>query len=70
MKQAFVVEIDTAEIARMLGVKRRYATNVITKRADFPRPVTDLSQKIRRWDQRQVLEWMKRRTERRIGIRR
>lgn len=30
--------IDTEGIAAMLGITRAYATNVITKRPDFPPP--------------------------------
>lgn len=46
--------IDTAEIARRAGVCRRHATARIVTRADFPKPVVNLSQKNRLWDEAQV----------------
>jgi predicted DNA-binding transcriptional regulator AlpA len=64
-----IIAIDTAQIAALLGVKRRYATDVITKEADFPQPVMDLSERMRRWDQREVLLWIQKRTQRRRGTR-
>jgi predicted DNA-binding transcriptional regulator AlpA len=49
--------IDTAGIAAILGYKRRYVTDVISKRPDFPKPVFNLSQKNRRWSEIDVLRW-------------
>lgn len=49
--------LDTAGIAAMLGYKRRYVTDVISKRPDFPRPVLALSQKNKRWSETDVLRW-------------
>lgn len=51
--------VDTAGIAAMLGYKRRYVTDVITKRPDFPKPVFALSQKNRRWSELEVQGWMR-----------
>ncbi len=50
--------IGTAEIAQLLGVSRTYTTDRVTKRPDFPKPVIVVSQKIKRWDRREVLSWM------------
>lgn len=49
--------IDTAGIAALLGVTRAYATDRITKRADFPAPVIDVSERTRRWNRDDVLRW-------------
>lgn len=53
-------EIDTDGIARLLGVTRRHATDRITKRADFPKPVINVSRKIRRWRLSDVQAWAQR----------
>lgn len=50
--------IDTAEIARMLGVSRAHCVGRLIKRPDFPRPVVNISQKLRRWQRDAVLRWM------------
>jgi predicted DNA-binding transcriptional regulator AlpA len=62
MSNPGIITIDTADIAAMLGCGRRHATNVITKRPDFPKPVVNLSQRIRRWPQVDVLNWIERRS--------
>ena len=49
--------IGTAEIAEMLGVCRAHATNRITKLPTFPKPVVDLTQRVRRWRKRDVEKW-------------
>ena len=49
--------IDTKEIAAMLGVCRAHAVGRIVKRPDFPPPAVDLSQRLRRWERREVLAW-------------
>jgi hypothetical protein len=46
--------IDTKEIAAKAGVCRRHATSRIVTRADFPKPVVNLSQKNRLWREDQV----------------
>lgn len=50
--------IDTAEIARMIGVTRAHVTNRLIKRPDFPRPAINISQKTRYWRRADVLEFM------------
>lgn len=49
--------IGTQEIAAMLGVCRAHAVSRIIKRPDFPPPAVDLSQRLRRWEKRDVLAW-------------
>ena len=51
--------IDTAEIARMLGVSRGHATGRLTKRPDFPKPRVNISQKLRRWSREDVLKFLR-----------
>lgn len=51
--------IDTAGIASLLGCTRQHVTYKITKRADFPAPVVDLTRRIRRWDRSEVERWIK-----------
>jgi predicted DNA-binding transcriptional regulator AlpA len=51
----------------MLGVQRRYVTDVMTKEPGFPAPVIDLSQRLRRWSEPAVLEYWQRRTQARRG---
>lgn len=41
--------LDTAQIAELLKVTRPHVTDRLTKRPDFPRPVVNLSRKLRRW---------------------
>jgi predicted DNA-binding transcriptional regulator AlpA len=41
--------IDTKGIAERLSVTRKYVTDKLTKRPDFPRPVVDVSSHLRRW---------------------
>lgn len=50
--------IDTRDIASLLGVTREHCVGRIIKRPDFPRPAVNLSQRLRRWDKREVLRWM------------
>ncbi len=49
--------VDTAEIARVLGVGRRQVSERIAHEPDFPSPVINISQKTRRWSLEQVLRW-------------
>jgi len=51
--------MDTNDIASMLGLDRRYVTNIITKQPDFPAPLIDLTQKTRRWDRDSVVKFFK-----------
>ncbi len=50
--------IDTAEIARILGVSRAHCVGRLIKRPDFPRPAVNISQRLRRWQRDAVLRWM------------
>lgn len=47
----------TEQIATYLGLTRRYVTDEITKRRDFPKPVLNVSQRTRRWAAEQVRRW-------------
>lgn len=49
--------IDTAEVARMLGLTREYVTDKLTKRPGFPKPVLNASQRLRRWRRADVESW-------------
>jgi hypothetical protein len=49
--------IDTAGIAERLGYSRKYVTDNLTKRPDFPAPVIAPSAKKRRWSLPAVMEW-------------
>lgn len=51
--------IGTKEIAAMLGLTRRYVTNVVVKRPDFPKPAVTLSSKTKRWEEVDVMRWMR-----------
>jgi len=46
------------DLALTLGLKRETVRDRIVKRADFPRPAVSLSQKIRRWSEGDVTEWL------------
>lgn len=56
--QSFGAYLSTADIALMLGYKRRYVTDNIIKRPDFPVPRHNVSQKNRRWLRQDVEDWM------------
>lgn len=47
----------TEQIASYLGLTRRYVTDQLTKRRDFPKPVLNVSQRTRRWAADQVRRW-------------
>jgi len=49
--------IDTADIAKLLGVTREHCTARIVKRADFPKPAMDVSRRLRRWRRSDVMRW-------------
>lgn len=51
------VTIDTAGIAAFLGCTRPHVTDYLTKAADFPRPVINVSQRLRRWLITDVQAW-------------
>lgn len=49
--------IDTSGIAQILGCSRQHATDRITKRPDFPKPIVNVSQKTRYWSLADVQRW-------------
>ena len=50
--------IDTAYIAAALGVGRKYATDKVTKREDFPVPAFRLSHKVVKWRLADFTAWV------------
>lgn len=50
--------INTAQIAFMLSVSRAYATDRLTKRNDFPKPVINHSRRLRRLDIDEAKDFM------------
>ena len=55
--------VNTAQIAALLGLSREYVTDNVTKRPDFPRPVLNLSRRVRGWSKQAVVDWAKKRTQ-------
>lgn len=49
--------MDTGDIAKLLGLSREHVTDRLTKRHDFPAPVMDVSQRLRRWAAADVRAW-------------
>lgn len=49
--------IDTKQIAQFLGVCQAHCTQRIIKRPDFPAPVINVSQRLRKWKRADVLRW-------------
>jgi predicted DNA-binding transcriptional regulator AlpA len=56
--------IGTGDIAALLGLSREHVTDCLTKRAGFPRPVVNVSQKLRRWDRAQVMAFLSKKPRR------
>jgi predicted DNA-binding transcriptional regulator AlpA len=52
-----VSEIDTAQIAKILGVSRRHVTDRLVKAPDFPKPTIYVSRKTRLWAEEDVRAW-------------
>lgn len=50
--------LNTADIAQLLGCTRAHATNRVTKMADFPAPVIDLSERMRWWSLTAIQVWL------------
>lgn len=50
-------EVHTGEIALALGLTRHYVTSQLTKRADFPKPTTNVSRVTKRWRWADVLKF-------------
>lgn len=51
--------IGTREIAIILGVTQKHVTGRIIKQADFPKPVLNLSRRIRKWNIEEVQKYLK-----------
>jgi predicted DNA-binding transcriptional regulator AlpA len=49
--------VDTADIAEDLELGRKYVTDRVVKRADFPKPVINLTQKTRKWARAEFNRW-------------
>lgn len=49
LQQSTPGRVDTAGIAALLGCTRAHVTDRLTKRPDFPKPIVNLSQKLRYW---------------------
>ena len=50
-------ELNTAAIAQRFGVKQRTVTERWIKAPDFPKPVREISQKMRFWRAEDVMKW-------------
>ena len=50
--------LGTKDIARMLGISQAHCVGRIIKRPDFPRPVVNLSQRLRKWRREDVLKFV------------
>lgn len=59
--------INTAQIAALLGVSRRHVTGRIVQRPDFPKPVLNLSQRVRGWSRDAVTKWAQKVTAKENG---
>lgn len=55
--------LSTHDIALLLGVSREHVTNRIVKHPDFPKPIVNLSQRIRSWAADEVLAYFKKRSK-------
>lgn len=49
--------MTTKDIAETFGLSHEYVTDKVTKRPDFPKPVVNLSQRLRRWNKAEVERW-------------
>lgn len=59
--------LDTADLAALLKCTREHVTDRITKRADFPKPRVNLSQKLKRWAREDIEAWLARPAKRRAA---
>ena len=57
MAETIGTEVDTAGIADLYKMTRRYVTDELTKRPGFPPPSTNISRRTKRWLRAQVLEY-------------
>ena len=51
--------VSYKEIAEMLGIGMLWTRANVTKRPDFPKPVINVSQRIRKWSRTDVINWIK-----------
>jgi predicted DNA-binding transcriptional regulator AlpA len=51
--------LNTQDIATILGVCQKHVTNRIVKHPDFPKPVINLTQRLRAWRTDEVLAYFK-----------
>jgi predicted DNA-binding transcriptional regulator AlpA len=49
--------LDTAQIAELIGCTRAHVTDRLSKCEDFPRPRINVSRKLRKWSESDVLAW-------------
>jgi predicted DNA-binding transcriptional regulator AlpA len=52
--------IDITEIAQRLRLPRNYVRDKLVKSGNFPPPALSLSQRVRRWKESDVQEWVER----------
>ena len=57
-KQERMDLLDTEGIASLLCLSRTHVVGRITKRPDFPKPIINLSQRVRRWLRSDVELWI------------
>jgi predicted DNA-binding transcriptional regulator AlpA len=50
-------ELDSAQVAEVLGLSRSHFVDRVSKRKDFPKPSTNTSRKNRRWPLEAVLRF-------------
>lgn len=48
---------DIKSIAEFLGIQPKHARDKVTKQPDFPKPILDLSRRIRFWSAEEVKVW-------------
>lgn len=53
------MNLTVDQIAARYQVKRRTVVDQWTKRPDFPRPVVNISRKVRAWKAEDVEQWAK-----------
>lgn len=52
--------VDIPGISDITSLPRTYVRDTLVRKPEFPRPVLNLSQKTRRWDKGEVVEWLAR----------
>ena len=58
LSQQRVELLNTEGIAMMLSLSRTHVVGRLTKRPDFPAPIINLSQRVRRWLRSDVESWV------------